>query len=181
MVNKAERVSSANKNMKFIRRGFFLILYGAIFALIGIIVSSITIDKEKQYFSQAVGTVVDVSIESRTNSNNEVLIEKYAIVKYFVGDDRDYILKTSNASDNLNVGDNVDILFNPSSPNEAVIKTSATKKAIIIIFRDIGVAIIIFGAVYIVYGIIRNAKSKAQNIRKTTEIKIKKRRKRVLE
>ena len=98
---------------------------------------------------QVVGTVVEIIQESSYDSeSNTTSYTYYPVVEYTAGSER--VTERGSVGSNpskYKVGDNVDILYNPSNISEFIISGDSTSMILSIVFAVAGVVLLIAGVV----------------------------------
>lgn len=139
-----------------------VIIFGGVFALIGIIVIFLGIKKQKVCTEVTVGKVIDISREvSHSNIDNPTTnefqvgnfsissrqtkqVDLYPIYEYEV-DENKYIKKSNTTVNGAFVGQTVNIIYNPDNPSEFYVGKGGMKSQIIL-----GIAFVIMGIIVIV-------------------------------
>ena len=129
-------------------RKIFVILFGIIFAGIGIFLLINGNELKKRCTAETVGTVVEIVREESTDSDGDMEYTYYPIIEYKAGDS--VINRKSSAgssSSKYNVNDKVDILYNPNKAEEFIIKGDNSSNILGIIFIVVGIIVAIFGVI----------------------------------
>ncbi|OGH90650.1 MAG: hypothetical protein A2479_02145 [Candidatus Magasanikbacteria bacterium RIFOXYC2_FULL_39_8] len=104
-------------------------------------------------FASAQGTVVELVRSSTSNESNT-----YSPLVSFVANETEYQFKSNFSSDPpaYDVGEQVNVLYNPESPQDARINSFLSLYLISLIFGVTGLILLGIGAGYIAYRVIKN-------------------------
>ena len=144
-----------NAKKKLTLIGVLFAVVGIIFATAGIVVMVQGNSLEKRCTEEAIGTVVEITCEtSYSETENQYTYTYYPVIEYQVGD---RIIsqksRTGQYPPKYQVGEQVEIYFNPNNVEEYFIKGDSTPKFL-------GIGFIILGTIAVVVGFfafIRNA------------------------
>lgn len=123
-----------------------VIIFGIVFAIIGIFVIIKGNEQAKRCTEETVGIVIDIKEELSTDDDGRTIYTYYPVIQYTVGD-RTITKKSSSGSSSMayNLNDKVDILYNPNKVEEYIIKGDKTSNIIGIVFIVLGIIVCIAG------------------------------------
>ena len=123
------------------------VLVGIIFVTVGIIVMKQGDRLKKRCTEETIGTVVEVICERDSNTTSDSTYTYYPVIEYQVGDRT--ISQKSRSGQNppkYQVGQQVEIYYNPNNVEEYIIKGDSTPKFL-------GIGAIILGSVAVAVGV----------------------------
>ena len=144
-----------NSKKSLILAGVIFLLVGIIFAIAGIIVMQQDNSLKKRCTEQAIGTVVEVICERDSNTTSDDITYTYfPVIEYQVGDRTiSQRSRSGQTPPKYQVGDQVEIYYNPNDVEEFIIKGDLTPKYFGIGFTVIGAIVAVIGVIIL----IRNA------------------------
>ena len=125
-----------------------VIIFGIVFAVIGIFVLKNGKDLEKRCTVEVEGTVIEIKEEMSTDSDNQTSYTYYPVIEYKAGEKT--VTKKSNtgsSSSKYNINDKIVVLYNPEKEDEFIIKGDKSSSMLGIIFIIVGVAVVVLGVV----------------------------------
>jgi len=123
-----------------------VIIFGIVFAIIGLFVFVKGNEQTKRCTEEAVGTVIEIKEDLSTDDDGNPTYTYYPVIQYVVGE-RTITKRSSSGSSSLayHLNDKVDILYNPNNVEEYIIKGDKTSNIIGIVFIILGVIVCIVG------------------------------------
>ena len=149
-----------NSQKKVKLAGILFLLVGIIFIIAGIIAMSQGDSLKERCTEEAIGTVVDVICEtSYSGTENQYTHTYYPVIEYQVGDRTvSQKSRTGQYPPKYQVGQQLEICYNPNNVEEFIIKGDSTSKLIGIIVIAVGSIAVAVG-VYILYDYMRKSES----------------------
>ena len=130
---------------------------GLVFLIIGLIFTGAEINKRSSCSAKTVAVVSDIITQSDDDGDTYAPVLKFRDAD---GNVCEYTRKVFTGSCNYEVGDEVEIAFNPDNPQKVYIIGSVAELIFGIIFAGVGAVVMLFGAVPIIVFLIVYAKER---------------------
>lgn len=117
-----------------------IIIVGLVIIAVGIFLIINGKNLEKRCTESAEGTVVEIVVDSQTDSDGTPSTTYYPIIEYKVGEQ--IVSKqssTGSGSSDYKIGEKVEILYNPNKAEEYIIKGDKSSNVLGIVFIVVGI------------------------------------------
>ena len=128
----------------------FIAVIGVVFIVLGIVAINLGNGLKKRCTEKTIGTVVEIICREQIDDTNPTY---FPVIEYQVGDST--ITQISNSGEypsKYNVGDKVEIYYNPDNVQEYILKGDSTP-------NFVGIIAIVLGSIAVAVGIIGSIKS----------------------